>query len=149
MASALNSIMSSTSAAHIRQPEVVDGISQSPIEGISMMYTFDKKNENAPTRDTTQYFEMMADRAIYHDGWIASTKVVRAPWENLAPKGSVPDFPWELYDLRNDWTQFDHVAAKYPDKLKELQALFWKEADKYQVKPLDELVRCTRYHAAT
>jgi len=127
-------------AGQIRQPEVVDGIKQSPIEGVSMMYTFDKKNESAPSTHTTQYFEMMGDRAIYHDGWIASTKVVRPPWQNLTPKESVLDYPWELYDLRNDWTQFEDVAAKHPEKVKELQDLFWKEADKYQVKPLDASV---------
>ena len=124
-------------AARIKAPTFVDGIKQSPIEGVSMMYTFDKKNANAPSTHRTQYFEMMADRAIYHDGWIAGTKVVRAPWENLAPKGSVLDWPWELYDLRNDWTQADDLAAKNPAKLKELQNLFWQEAQKYQVLPLD------------
>jgi arylsulfatase A-like enzyme len=124
-------------AAHIQQPKAVDGIKQSPIEGVSMMYTFDKGNANAPSTHHTQYFEMMADRAIYQDGWIASTAVVRAPWENLAPKKSVLDYQWELYDLHNDWTQSEDLAKKYPAKLKEMQALFWKEADKYQVKPLD------------
>jgi hypothetical protein len=124
-------------AAHIKQPAMVDGIKQSPIEGVSMMYTFDKKNENALTAHTTQYFEMLGDRAIYNNGWIASTKVMRVPWDNLTPKANVLDYPWELYDLSKDWTQAEDVAAKYPDKLKELQALFWKEADKYQVKPLD------------
>ena len=124
-------------AAHIKQPTVVDGIKQSPIEGVSIMYTFDKKNENAPSTRKTQYFEMFGDRAIYSDGWIASTKVMRAPWESFPPKQNVLDWPWELYDLRNDWTQSKDVAAQNPEKLKELQALFWKEADKYQVKPLD------------
>jgi len=124
-------------AAHIKQPDVVDGIKQSPIEGVSMMYTFDQKNAAAPSTHTTQYFEMMGDRAIYHDGWIASTKVMRTPWEHFAPKVGVLDYPWELYDLHKDWTQYEDVAAKNPAKLKELQALFWKEADKYQVKPLD------------
>jgi len=124
-------------AAHIKQPTVVDGIKQSPIEGVSIMYTFDKKNENAPSTHKTQYFEMFGDRAIYSDGWIASTKVMRAPWESFPPKQNVLDWPWELYDLRNDWTQSKDVAAQNPEKLKELQALFWKEADKYQVKPLD------------
>jgi arylsulfatase len=123
--------------AGIKQPTVVDGIKQSPIEGVSMMYTFDKKNANAPTTHTTQYFEMMGDRAIYQDGWIASTKVIRPPWDNFPPKLAVVDYPWELYDLKNDWTQADDVAAKYPAKLKEMQALFWKEAQKYQVLPLD------------
>ena len=124
-------------ATGIRQPEVVDGIKQRPIEGVSMMYTFDKKNAEAASTHKTQYFEMMSDRAIYHDGWIASTKVMRAPWESLAPKMSPTEYPWELYDLRNDWTQSEDVAAKYPAKLKEMQALFWKEAKKYQVLPLD------------
>jgi arylsulfatase A-like enzyme len=127
-------------AAHIQQPKVVDGIKQSPIEGVSMMYTFDKKNENAPSTHKTQYFEMFGDRALYHEGWIASTKVMRAPWDTLAPKTNVLDFPWELYDLRNDWTQYDDVAAKNPAKLKEMQALFWKESEKYQVLPLDASV---------
>jgi arylsulfatase A-like enzyme len=128
-------------AAHIQQPKVVDGIPQSPIEGVSMMYTFDAKNANAPSTHTTQYFEMFADRAIYHDGWIASTKVLRPPWVTLAKNLPGPlDYPWELYDLRNDWTQYEDVAVKYPDKLKELQALFMKEAEKYQVLPLDSSV---------
>ncbi len=124
-------------AAKVRQPEIVDGIKQSPIEGVSLAYTFDAKNGNAPSRHKTQYFEMFGDRAIYHDGWIASTKVLRAPWENYPPKARVLDYPWELYDLRKDWTQYEDVSAKNPAKLKELQEIFWKEADKYQVKPLD------------
>ena len=124
-------------AAHIQQPKVVDGIPQSPIEGVSMMYTFDAKNANAPSTHTTQYFEMFADRAIYQDGWIASTKVLRPPWVTVAKLPAPQEYPWELYDLRNDWTQSEDVAAKYPDKLKELQSLFWKEAEKYQVLPLD------------
>ena len=127
-------------AAHIKEPKIVDGIKQSPIEGVSMMYTFDKKNENAPSTHHTQYFEMFGDRAIYHDGWIASTKVMRPPWVTLAPNTNVLDFPWELYDLKNDWTQYDDIAAKNPAKLKTLQALFWKEAEKYQVLPLDSSV---------
>jgi arylsulfatase len=80
---------------------------------------------------------MMADRAIYHDGWIASTKVIRAPWDSIQPKLSPLDYPWELYNLNNDWTQYEDVAAKNPAKLKELQDLFWQEAKKYQVLPLD------------
>lgn len=124
-------------AAHIKQPEFVDGIKQSPIEGVSMAYTFDKKNANAPSTHTTQYFEMMGDRAIYHDGWMAGTKVMRAPWEQTEPKVGVLNYAWELYDLTKDWTQAEDLAAKNPAKLKEMQALFWHEADKYHVKPLD------------
>ena len=127
-------------AAGIRQPETVDGIKQSPIEGVSMVYTFDKKNENVPTTHTTQYFEMFGDRAIYHDGWIASTKVMRPPWNNDAPKENVVDYPWELFDLSKDWTQADDVAAQHPDKVKEMKELFWQEAEKYQVAPLDSSV---------
>ena len=128
-------------AAGIKQPDFVDGIKQSPIEGVSMMYTFDASNANAPSTRKTQYFEMFADRAIYHDGWIASTKVLRPPWVTVA-KGLPPvtEYPWELYDLGKDWTQYEDVAAKYPEKLEEMKALFWKEAEKYQVLPLDNSV---------
>jgi arylsulfatase A-like enzyme len=127
-------------ATGIKAPKFVDGIAQSPIEGVSMMYTFDKKNEKAPSTRKTQYFEMMGDRAIYHDGWMASTKVMRAPWDVGAVPKDPLSFPWELYDLRKDWTQCDDVAKKYPAKLKELQALFMNEAKKYQVLPLDTSV---------
>jgi len=103
-----------------------------------MMYTFDAKSANSPSTHTTQYFEMMGDHALYHNGWIASTKVMRAPWDVA---GAVPldpaSYPYELYDLTKDWTQFDNVAARYPDKVKELDNLFWIEASKYQVLPLD------------
>jgi len=127
-------------AARIKPPKMVDGIKQSPIEGVSMMYTFDAKNEKAPSTHKIQYFEMFGDRAIYHDGWIASTKVMRPPWVTLTPQQNVLDYPWELYNLKNDWTQYEDVAKKYPAKLKEMQALFWKEAAKYQVLPLDASV---------
>jgi len=127
-------------ATGIKPPKVVDGIRQSPIEGVSMMYTFDKKNADAPSTHRTQYFEMFGDRAIYRDGWIASTKVMRAPWVHFQPKVDVLDYPWELYDLRKDWTQSEDVAAKNPAKLKEMQDLFWVEAKKHQVLPLDASV---------
>ncbi len=128
-------------AAQIKQPKVVDGIPQRPIEGVSMMYTFDKKNANAPSTHKTQYFEMFGDHAIYHDGWIASTKVMRPPWEVSGGVGLDPTkYPWELYNLNKDWTQSEDVAARYPAKLKEMQNLFWAEAKKYQVLPLDATV---------
>ena len=92
---------------------------------------------------------MMGDRAIYHDGWIASTKVMRPPWDVLGRSARTrPDSPWELYDLSKDWTQSEDVAAKYPAKLKELQELFWQEAAKYQVLPLDASVATRLVHAA-
>ena len=128
-------------ATGIPAPEVVDGIPQKPIEGVSMVYTFDKANANAPSTHHTQYFEMMGDHAIYHDGWIASTKVMRPPWDVAGPVSQDPaSFPYELYDVSKDWTQFDNVAAKYPDKVKEMDKLFWQEAAKYQVMPLDASV---------
>jgi arylsulfatase len=107
-----------------------------------MVYTFDQANANAPSPHHTQYFEMFGDRAFYQDGWIASTKVTRLPWEasgaaNLDPASSAK---WELYDLTKDWTQFEDVAAKYPDKLALLEKQFWVEAAKYQVLPLDASV---------
>src|SRR5215470_16321260 len=128
-------------ATGIQAPDVVDGIPQKPIEGVSMMYTFDAKNANAASPHRTQYFEMMGDHAIYHDGWIASTKVMRPPWDFVGAVSQDPaGFPYELYDLTKDWTQHDNVAATYPDKLKELEPLFWEEAKKYQVLPLDASV---------
>jgi len=128
-------------ATRIKAPDIVDGIKQKPIEGTSFMYTFDTKNANAPSRHTTQYFEMMGDHAIYHNGWIASTKVMRKPWDLAGAVSRDPaGFPYELYDLSKDWTQDDNVAAKYPDKVKEMDKLFWREAAKYQVLPLDASV---------
>lgn len=125
-------------AAQLKQPEVVDGIPQKPIEGVSMAYTFDKKNADAASTHKTQYFEMLGDHAIYHDGWIASSKVMRVPWDNSGKGHHDPaSWPWELYDLSKDWTQYEDVAAKYPEKVKELDALFWQEAGKNQVLPLD------------
>ena len=108
-------------ATGIKAPDTVDGIKQSPIEGVSMTYTFDKKNAKAPSTHKTQYFEMFGDRALYHDGWLASTKVMRAPWVHAVPKENVLDYPWELYNLNEDWTQSRTSPRKYPAKLKELQ----------------------------
>ena len=127
-------------ATGVKQPKTVDGITQSPIEGVSMAYTFDAKNAKAPSTHKTQYFEMMGDRALYHEGWLASTKVMRAPWDVTAPPKDPMAFPWELYDLNTDWTQSTDLAAKHPERLKQLQALFMQEAKKYQVLPLDTSV---------
>jgi arylsulfatase len=135
-------------ATGIPAPEVVDGIPQKPIEGVSMVYTFDKANANAPSTHHTQYFEMFGDHAIYHDGWIASTKVMRPPWVTSGNFSQDPaGYPYELYDLTKDWTQFDNVADKNPEKVKEMSDLFWTEAAKYQVLPLDSSV-ATRIVAA-
>lgn len=125
-------------AAGIPLPEEIDGIEQEPMDGVSMVYTFDEENADAPSTHKTQYFEMIGDRAIYHDGWILSTKVMRVPWDNSGTGNHDPaSWPWELYDLSKDWTQYNDVAAQYPEKVKELEALFMEEAEKNQVLPLD------------
>ena len=125
-------------ATGIKAPDVVNGIKQKPIEGVSMVYTFDKANANAPSKHVTQYFEMVGNRAIYHDGWIASTTPPSAPWLLATGKlTDVNDYNWELYNLNEDYSQNNDLAQKNPDKLKEMQALFLTEAAKYQVLPLD------------
>src|SRR5262249_19799149 len=126
----------------ITAPVMVNGIAQKPIEGVSLAYTFDKANANAPSRHKTQYFEMMADRALYHDGWIASTKVIRPPWETAGAGNPYPanNVTWELYDLTKDLTQCHDLAASNPGKLKLMQDMFWVEAAKYNVLPLDASV---------
>jgi arylsulfatase A-like enzyme len=125
-------------ATGIALPKEIDGIEQTPMDGVSMLYTFDKKNADAPSTHKTQYFEMIGDRAIYHDGWILSTKVMRVPWDNSGTADKDPaSWPWELYDLSKDWTQFNDVAAQYPEKVKEMEKLFWEEADRNQVLPMD------------
>ena len=126
-------------ATGIAAPDSIDGITQRPIEGVSMAYTWDKANANAPTRHTTQYFEMLGNRAIYHDGWMAVTSPVTIPWElNTAPPPDViTGYNWELYNLNEDVTEANDLAAKMPDRLKEMQDLFYAEAKKYDVLPLD------------
>jgi arylsulfatase A-like enzyme len=125
----------------IQQPDIVDGIKQKPIEGVSMAYTFDSANAKAPTKHDTQYFEMFANRGIYHDGWYACTTPPVPPWMlGTAKLPTVNDYKWELYNLTDDYSQYNDLAAKNPDKLKELQTLFMTEAGKYQVLPLDNSV---------
>ncbi len=123
----------------IKAPQSVDGIDQKPIEGVSLAYTFDEANAKTPSTHRTQYFEMFGERGLYQDGWMASTVPFRAPWDGTAaePKDVVNDAKWELFDLGKDWTQSTDVAADNPVKLKDLQDLFWIEAAKYQVLPLD------------
>jgi len=126
-------------ATRIPQPETVNGIKQSPIEGVSMMYNWDKANAGVPTQHTTQYFEMLGNRAIYHNGWVAATTPVTTPWElsSAPPPDVITGYKWELYNVQEDPTQFDDLAAKMPDKVKEMEALFNSEAAKYNVLPLD------------
>ncbi len=130
-------------ATGIPAPVMVDGIAQKPIEGVSMAYTFDKENAKAPSMRTTQYFEMFANRAIYHDGWIATTTPPAAPWlmgTVELPKDVVNGYKWELYNLTEDFSENNDLAAKMPDKLREMQEQFLVEATKYNVFPLDNSV---------
>jgi arylsulfatase len=126
-------------ATGIVAPVMVDGVAQEPIEGVSMVYTWDKANADAPSTRKTQYFEMFGNRAIYHEGWYAATTPPAPPW--MMGLGKMPDvvngYRWELYDLTKDFSQNNDLAAKMPDKLRELQELFLVEAAKYNVFPLD------------
>jgi arylsulfatase A-like enzyme len=128
-------------AVGVRAPDEVNGIKQRPIEGVSMAYTFDQSNANAPSKRDTQYFEMFANRGIYHDGWYACTTPPAPPW--LLGTVKLPDvneYHWELYNLTEDYSQYNDLSAKMPDKLKELQGLFLTEAAKYNVLPLDNSI---------
>ncbi len=129
-------------AADIKAPETVDGIKQAPIEGTSFAYTFDTKNAKEPSRHKTQYFEMMGQWALYHDGWLLSTEVNRAPWQAFGPANPDPlnKQVLELYDLSKDFSQSQNIAAKFPDKVNEMKAMFIAEAKKYQVFPMDASV---------
>jgi arylsulfatase A-like enzyme len=124
-------------ATGIQAPATVNGIAQRPIEGVSMAYTFDKANANAPSKRATQYFEMFGNRAIYHDGWIAATTPPQPPWLIGVKLPDVNDYKWELYNITEDYSEYNDLAATNPAKLKELQALFLTEAAKYNVFPLD------------
>lgn len=121
----------------IPAPKTINGIEQKPIEGTSMVYTWD--NANAPTQHTTQYFEMLGNRAIFKDGWVAATIPATLPWElsNKPAPDVITGYKWELYNVMEDPTQNRDLAASMPDKLKEMQALFYSEAAKFNVLPLD------------
>jgi arylsulfatase len=129
-------------ATGVQAPVAVDGIAQRPIEGVSMTYSWDKSSKDVPSARTTQYFEMFGDRAIYHDGWIASTTPPQPPW--LLGLAKMPDviggYDWELYNITNDYSQNNDIAASNPEKLQELKDLFLVEAAKYNVFPLDNSI---------
>jgi arylsulfatase A-like enzyme len=122
-------------AAGIPAPTTLNGTRQKPMEGVSMVYTFD--DATTPTRHKTQYFEITANRAIYQDGWIASTTPLRLPWQTVGKAPDPNEFPWELYNSNNDFSQSKDLAKQDPAKLRQLQGLFLSEARKYNVLPLD------------
>jgi arylsulfatase A-like enzyme len=121
-------------AAGLPQPKIVNGTPQTPIEGTSLVYTFNEAN--AAEQHQTQYFEMFGNRAIYNNGWFART-IHRAPWQTGAQK-PLPSDVWDLYDVRNDFSLSKNLAADQPEKLKEMQSLFMKEAEKRNVLPIDD-----------
>ena len=123
----------------IPAPEYVDGIKQAPIEGTSFAYTFDAKNAKAPSKHKTQYFEMMGQWALYHEGWMLSTAVNRAPWEVYGAANTDPlnNQVFQLYNLNQDFSQTEDLAAKHPDKVKELKKMFVEQAKKSQVFPMN------------
>lgn len=121
-------------AATLPEPKVVNSTPQRPIEGVSLAYTF--ADAKAADRHKTQYFEIFGNRGLYHDGWLAHT-VHKAPWDAKARKPFLQD-DWELYHVDEDFSSANNLATKHPEKLKELQDLFLKEAVKYNVLPLDD-----------
>ncbi|MEI8004999.1 MAG: arylsulfatase [Bacteroidota bacterium] len=121
-------------AAGIPAPKVVNGITQAPIEGTSLVYTFN--DAAAKEKHTVQYFEMMGNRGLYQDGWLART-IHKAPW-NPKPYAVLQEDKWELYNTMVDFSLSNDLAAKDPGKLKNMQEMFMKEAEKYHVLPIDD-----------
>ncbi len=125
-------------AAGVTAPTMINGVKQTPIEGFSLVYSFD--DAKAATHHKSQYFELMANRGIYEDGWMANTAPLKLPWAKVALDAPTPnpdDFQWELYHIAEDFSQSNNLAAQNPAKLKELQGAFEREAKKYNVYPLD------------
>ena len=121
-------------AAHIPAPTKVNGFQQKPIEGVSLLYSFD--DTNAEGRRTTQYFEMLTNRAIYDQGWVAASRF-GVPWQTAGREGDFLDAPWELYNVAEDFSEAVDLAAKHPDKLETLKATFDEQAKAFNVYPLD------------
>jgi arylsulfatase A-like enzyme len=122
-------------AVGVQSPSMLNGVPQKPVEGFSLVYTFD--DAKAKSTHRTQYFEMFANRAIYDDGWVAATTPPTLPWVVTGKTPPVEDYKWELYNVDQDFSEANDLATKEPKKLRELQDLFWAEAGKYNVLPLD------------
>ena len=121
-------------AVGVPAPRMVNGVEQRPLEGVGMNYSFD--NAAAPDVRKTQYFEMVGNRGIYHDGWFAGT-IHKAPWE-AAPRRPLNEDVWELYNVNEDFSQAINLAEKNPAKLEELKKQFLEEAVRYNVLPIDD-----------
>ncbi len=125
-------------AAGIPAPETVDGVPQQPIDGTSMLYSFNAAG--APSERPTQYYEILGNRGIYHEGWLANTRPRNMPWQiaQVRAGGDVSSYTWELYNLDEDFSQSHDLAAQRPEKLTEMQALFDREARRHQVYPIHD-----------
>jgi len=137
-ASVIDIVPTILEAAGVKPPTIINGVKQTPIEGFSLVYSFD--DAKAATHHKSQYFELMGNRGIYQDGWMANTSPLKLPWAPPAIGKATPnpdDFQWELYHIAEDFSQANNLAAQNPKKLKELQAAFEREAKKYNVYPLD------------
>ncbi|MDX5398624.1 MAG: sulfatase-like hydrolase/transferase, partial [Actinomycetes bacterium] len=121
----------------IPEPTMVDGVAQRPIEGVSMAYSFDRANAGSESARTIQYFEMLGNRGLYQDGWMASCRHGRLPWETSGTADFAQD-RWELYDIESDFSQSEDLAERFPERLRAMQDRFLVEAAKYGVFPLDD-----------
>src|SRR6266702_693290 len=131
-------------AAGIPEPVEVNGVKQQRVDGMSMLATF--ASATVPSRRTTQYFELMGNRAIYHDERMASARRGLLPWVYAGSPEDMMRQPWELYDLSKDYSEANNLAGQYPGKLKQMQAIFDDEAKKNQVYPLDPRMSGRGFH---
>ena len=122
-------------AVGVQAPSSINGVAQKPVEGVSMVYTFD--DAKAPSKHRTQYFEMLGNRGIYSDGWVAATTPPTPPWSSAGSPVAIHDYKWELYNVGDDFSEATDLATAEPRKLRELQDLFWAEAAKYNALPID------------
>ncbi|MBK6279537.1 MAG: arylsulfatase [Gammaproteobacteria bacterium] len=135
-------------AAGVTAPDTVNGVEQQPMDGSSLLYAFDKAD--AAERHDTQYFEMMGNQAIYHQGWLASSTPAIAPWARDRRNDTLPSqYPWELYDLRADFSQAHDLASAHPEKLAQMKALFPGGGPAQPVLPLDNRLSMERFLAAS
>jgi len=121
-------------AAGLPQPTSIDGITQKPIEGVSMVYSFD--NPKAPSARRTQYFEMFGNRAIYQDGWVAATTPATLPWK-AGNEPPIDQYKWELYNIADDFSEANNLAAAETEKLRQLRETFWVEAAMHNALPIE------------
>jgi arylsulfatase len=122
-------------AAGVQAPLVLNGVAQQPMDGVSMAYTFD--DAKAATEHTSQYFEIVANRGFYQDGWMASTTPLRLPWVVSGVEPDPDDYQWELYNVAQDFSQSRNLASENPKKLQDFEARFLIAAAKFNVLPID------------